>query len=179
MTLIPLFFISVRSNEMSKKQYRRPCLSDNRQLLLLLLFLLMISCSAANRNMRDGTVQDPAQEELRGDILAEKKLGIDITGIRLSAAGYMLDFRYVVDNPEQAGAMFDRNTIPYLVHEKSGAKFSVPSPAKVGPLRATTGKPESGRRYYIFFANPGRYVKAGDLVTVVMGEHEFRHLAVD
>ena len=90
----------------------------------------------------------------------------------------MLDFRYTVLEPEKAPPMFDRSAIPYLLHEKSGARFMVPNPAKVGPLRATTRKSEAGRRYYIMFANPGKYVQQGDLVTVVVGEHRFEHLTV-
>ncbi|MEN8135841.1 MAG: hypothetical protein ABFS18_09960 [Thermodesulfobacteriota bacterium] len=104
-------------------------------------------------------------------------LGIKITGIQWSAAGYMLNFRYTVINPAEALPMFDRSVIPYLVHEKSGARFMVPSPAKLGPFR-TTGAPEEGRIYYTMFANPGRYVQQGDLVTVVVGEHRFEHLTV-
>jgi len=104
--------------------------------------------------------------------------GIKIMGVGFLSAGYMLNFRYVVVDPEKSLPMFDRNVIPYLIHEKSGAKFAVPNPAKVGPLRAITKKPEKETRYYIMFANPGRYVKQGDLVTVVVGEHRFEHLAV-
>ncbi len=104
-------------------------------------------------------------------------LGIKISGIQWSAAGYMLYFRYTVINPADAQPMFDRSVIPYLVHEKSGARFAVPNPAKIGPLR-TTGVPETGRIYHTMFANPGRYVQQGDLVTVVVGEHRFEHLTV-
>ena len=111
-------------------------------------------------------------------VTSDVQLGIEIVGVRYLAAGYMLDFRYRVKDPEKSLPMFDRSTIPYLLHEKSGAKFMVPSPAKLGPFRATTKKAEIGKRYYMVFANPGRYVKQGDLVTVVLGEHRFEHLPV-
>lgn len=108
----------------------------------------------------------------------EQKTGIRIIDVRQASAGYMLDFRYVVEEPIRAKVMFDRATIPYLIHEASGARFMVPNPGKVGPLRATTMEPAEGKQYYIFFANPGRYVKPGDLVTVVMGNRHFEHLVV-
>lgn len=104
--------------------------------------------------------------------------GIKLLGVSFLSAGYMLNFRYVVVDPDKSLQMFDRNVKPYLIHEKSGAKFLVPSPAKVGPLRATTKKPEKEKKYYIMFANPGRYVQQGDLVTVVVGEHRFEHITV-
>jgi hypothetical protein len=104
-------------------------------------------------------------------------LGVKIIGIQWSAAGYMLHFRCSVVNSTEALPMFDRSIIPYLVHEKSGARFMVPSPAKLGPFR-TTGVPEKGRMYYTMFANPGRYVQQGDLVTVVVGDYRFEHLTV-
>jgi len=108
----------------------------------------------------------------------DARLGIEIQGIRYTAAGYMLDFRYKVIAPEKALPIFARSAIPYLVHEKSGAKFMVPSPAKLGPFKSTTRKPEAGRKYFIMFANPGKYVKQGDLITVVVGEYRFEHLEV-
>lgn len=108
----------------------------------------------------------------------EQKTGIRIIDVRQASAGYMLDFRYVVEEPIRARVMFDRAAIPYLIHEASGARFMVPNPAKVGPLRATTMEPAAGKQYYIFFANPGRYVKPGDLVTVVVGKRRFEHLVV-
>jgi hypothetical protein len=109
---------------------------------------------------------------------AEQKLGIEIIGIRLSAAGYMLDFRYRAVDPERAAILFDRKTKPYLIHEGTGARFLVPAPAKVGPLRQTTNKPEAGRSYFMMFANPSRYVKAGDRVTIVFGDYRMEHLKV-
>jgi hypothetical protein len=108
----------------------------------------------------------------------EKTLGVKVVGLRLTSAGYMLDFRYRVTEPEKSPPLFDRSVVPYLIHEESGRKFAVPAPAKVGPLRATTRKPEAGRIYFIFFANPGRFVKEGERMTVVVGDHRFKNLTV-
>jgi hypothetical protein len=99
--------------------------------------------------------------------------------MRLSANGFMLDFRYRAVDPEKAVILFDRQTKPYLIHESSGAKFLIPAPAKIGPLRQTTNKPVAGKQYFMMFANPGQYVKAGDKVTVVFGDYRIEHLAVE
>jgi hypothetical protein len=91
----------------------------------------------------------------------------------------MLDFRYQVKDATKAAPIIDRARIPYLVHESSGAKFAVPSPAKVGPLRQMPRQLEAGKQYFILFANPGQYVQVGDLVTVVIGDMRFEHLRVE
>jgi hypothetical protein len=56
----------------------------------------------------------------------------------------------------------------------------VPSPPKIGPLRQTTRNsgPLAGKTYFIFFANPGKSIKAGDKVTVVIGDFKIENLAV-
>jgi hypothetical protein len=106
-------------------------------------------------------------------------LGIEIQGIRLSAAGYMLDFRYRVLDPEKAAPLLDRKTHPYLLDDASGARLSVPDSPKVGRLRTTSrNKVIPGRSYYILFANPGRYLQAGSKVTLVAGDARISDLTV-
>ena len=74
----------------------------------------------------------------------EETWGVKVLGVRLTAAGHMLDFRYRICEPDKATALFDRLTKPYLVDEASGTKLAVPNPPKVGPLRARS-KPEANR----------------------------------
>jgi hypothetical protein len=150
---------------------RRLQASAHLTCLLALLFFLLAGCAAT-------TTPAPAETDKKTKRTPEQQAGIKIIGVRQASAGYMLDFRYIVEEPIRARVMFDHESTPYLIHEASGARFMVPNPAKVGPLRATTKEPEVGKRYFIFFANPGRYVKPGDLVTVVIGERRFEHLAV-
>ena len=52
----------------------------------------------------------------------------------------------------------------------SAWRLEVPRPAKTGPLRPTN-PPEEGRIYFMLFSNPG-VVKAGDEVTVQIGDFE-------
>ena len=111
----------------------------------------------------------------------EETWGVQIEGIRYSAAGYMLDFRYRFINPDKAEYLLDRRYKPYLIDQKTGARFTVPAPAKVGPLRQSldSGKPMAGKTYFVMFANPGRYVKPGNKVTVVIGDFRADNLTVE
>jgi hypothetical protein len=103
--------------------------------------------------------------------------GVEIIGIQLSAAGYMLDFRYRVLDAGKAAPLFERKTKPSLIHEKSGARMYVHNPPKIGPMRSSD-PPTAGRNYFILFANPGRYIKEGERVTVVIGEFRAEGLVV-
>lgn len=141
--------------------------------LCLLLSVLCVGCSV-NNDAQFISGLHSTQEETTA-----QKLGIEVESLRLSAANYMLDFRYRAVDPERASILFDRQVKPYLIHENTGAKFLIPAPAKVGPLRQTTNKPVAGKSYFMMFANPGQYVKAGDKVTVVIGDFRLEHLTVE
>jgi hypothetical protein len=91
----------------------------------------------------------------------------------------MLDFRYRVLDPEKAAPLFDRAVKPYLIDEATGSTLLVPAPPKVGPLRQTTRAPTAGRIYFMMFANPGKFIQAGQKVTVVIGEFRAEHLTVE
>jgi len=119
----------------------------------------------------------PAAEPAQG---AEVKLGIRMEGLRLSAAGYILDFRYRVVDPEKAATLLDRKIRPYLLDEASGAQLGVPDTAKLGQLRTTgRNKVTADQDYFILFANPGRFVQAGSKMTLVMGDLRIENLVVE
>lgn len=103
--------------------------------------------------------------------LIEERWGVIVEGLRLVAAGYMVDFRYRVMDPEKAALLQDPRERPYLIDEATGRAFAVPRPAKVGELRQTAynSLPGKGKTYSIFFANPGRAVKKGERASVVIG----------
>lgn len=108
----------------------------------------------------------------------EQQWGIRILRIALTAEGNMLDFRYRVIDAEKAAPLFSRQHKAYLVDEATGAKFLVPESPKVGALR-TTREPKPDRNYFIIFVNPGRYIKKGNKVTVVIGDFKAEHLVVE
>jgi len=114
-----------------------------------------------------------------GQIRSYPELGIEVLGVRLTAANYMIDVRYRVVDSEKAIPWMNRRAKTYLVDEASGARFFSPSPPKVGPLRQTSRKPLAGRSYFMMFANPGGFVKRGAKVSVVVGEIRLEHLILE
>jgi hypothetical protein len=89
----------------------------------------------------------------------------------------MLDFRYRVLDKEKARPLFSSGLKPYLIEQRSGARFNVPV-TRVGQIRSV-GNPVEDRVYFIFFANPGGYVKRGDAVTVHLGDFLVENLTVE
>jgi hypothetical protein len=163
MTLVPLFPLNWWSSKLK---------------LLALWFLVLTclfsaGCVGANKQL-------PAQPApSAGTAGAEEQLGIKVEAIRWSADGYMLDFRYRVVDPERAQLVLDRSVKPYVIDEASGARFLIPSSPKVGAMRQTTRQPEAGRVYWLLFANPAKYIKPGNKVTVVVGDYRLEHLVVE
>ncbi len=109
----------------------------------------------------------------------KSKWGIKVESIRLSSAGYMLDFRYRILDPQKAAPLLSRQVKPYLVDQESGSKLIVPAPPKVGSLRQKSYQPIPGKIYFVLFSNPGRLVKPGNKVTVVIGDFRAEDLIVE
>ena len=110
-----------------------------------------------------------------------KKWGVELLGMRLTAAGMMLDFRFRVLDADKALPLFDQRIKPHIVAERSNIKLPVPMAAKVGAFRPTNrGKNiKADKTYYMIFGNPDRHVKAGEKVTVVIGDFKVEHLKVN
>jgi hypothetical protein len=105
----------------------------------------------------------------------QETFGIVPLGMRLTAAGYALDFRYRVIDAEKAAPLLVRRESPdpRVVVEKSGAVLRVPFSQKVGSMRQSVGhesQVRADRNYFILFANPARHVKTGDRVTIEIGD---------
>ena len=109
------------------------------------------------------------------------KWGVELLGMRLTTAGYMLDFRFRVIDADKALPLFDHRIKPHIVAERSNIKLPVPMAAKVGAFRPTNrGKNiKADKTYYMIFGNPDRHVKAGEKVTVVIGDFKVEHLMVN
>lgn len=122
----------------------------------------------AELNESDGPLQADALEE---------QWGVRIERATLSAGGYMVDFRFRVLDAAKAAPILDRSVKPCLIDQATGAKFIVPTPPKVGQLRSG-GNIRQGAVYFIYFANPGRYVQSGNKVTVVVGDFEARDILI-
>mgnify|MGYP001826241305 CR=1 FL=1 len=107
-----------------------------------------------------------------------EKWGIELIGMRSTAYGHMLDFRYRVLDAEKAAPLFVRKTKPYLIHQDSGKALAVPNTPKLGSLR-NTNMPQQGRTYWMFFGNSHGVVKKGDKVTVAIGDFRATDLEVE
>lgn len=159
--------------------------ADYLSVLLLVNVLMITGCA---KNCRETAVAQPvsaletveiqtiSNEQPQSQLL-EEKWGIKVESARLSAGGYMIDFRYRVLDAAKAAPILDRSIKPYMVDQVSGAVFAVPTPPKVGQLRSGKNIQE-GKSYFIIFANPAHYVKAGNEITVVIGDCEIRDIVV-
>ncbi len=149
-------------------------------------FIILAGCTTSRESA--GPVQpaaaaiEPATEpdgtgtSSQADVLKDK-WGIKFERALLSAGGYMVDFRFRVLDTAKATPILNRATHPYLIDQATGAQFIVPSPPKIGQLRS--GKTiRQGAVYAILFANPGKYVKSGNKVTVVVGDFQARDIVV-
>jgi hypothetical protein len=108
----------------------------------------------------------------------KRQWGVEVLFVRQTSAGYMLEFRYKVLDPEKAAPLFDRQVKPLLSHGESGATLIVPTPAKTGALR-NSNNPIAGHTYWMFFANPGKLVDQGDLVSIRIGDFVADGLVVE
>jgi hypothetical protein len=152
-----------------------------RVLLICLSLSLAVPALAGPTAVPEAVQDHPAlagPEAAEGTAAADP--GIAITSVRLSAGGYMLDVRYRITDPDKAARLTSHAAKPYLVDERTGARMLVPSPPKVGALRQLPrrGAATTGRTYFMLFANPGRTVKAGGTVTLVLGDLRAEHLPV-
>ncbi len=120
---------------------------------------------------------DASEAETASAYLAEQ-WGVEVMSIRLTANDHMIDYRYRVLNADKAADLFERQIKPLLVHQDSGKVLAVPETAKLGPLR-TSNAPKEGRIYWMFFGNTGNLVKAGDRVSVVIGDFLIEDLIVE
>jgi hypothetical protein len=140
--------------------------------------------TAADRRPPEMPVPAPFSTQKLDPEVAEalkEHWGVELLGIRNTAAGNFLDFRFRVVDAEKALPLFDHRIKPYLIAERSNIKLPVPIAAKVGAFRPTNrGKNiKAGKTYYMIFGNPDRHVKTGEKVTVVVGDFKVKHLLVN
>jgi vacuolar-type H+-ATPase subunit F/Vma7 len=140
----------------------------------LILTFLLFGCTTATTPVANSTSL-PAEQAFQ---TVEEELGIEIIAMRQTAAGFMLDFRFRVLDPEKAMPLLREDIIPYLVDQTNGNKLAVTDSTKVGPMRPTSRNPREGIVYFMFFSNPGLSVKNGGKVTVVVGDHRLEDIVV-
>lgn len=134
------------------------------------VFALGTAVASCKRSGRD---QQPAASV---DGL-ESRWGIEIASLRPSAGGFMLDFRFRIQDPDKARPLLSKTVEPYAIDLKSGARLGVPRSAKIGSLRSR-GDGVAGQVNYIIFDNTQQLVKSGDRVAVVVEDFRSGDLTV-
>jgi len=117
-------------------------------------------------------------EILAPEPVASASHGIKFQSLRLSGAGLLLDFRFQVVDVNEAKHIINRKTDPFVIDLATGHQFHVPHAPKVGTLRHMGGKLQDGRSYSMLFANPGRTIKAGSSVSLVVGHYRLENVTV-
>lgn len=103
--------------------------------------------------------------------------GIDAITVKAVESGELIRFSYQVLNPQKAKMLNDKTTNAFLVAPALGIRLSIPTLEKVGQLRQSN-TPEAGKSYWMAFSNPGRRVKPGTRVDVVIGTFRAEALVV-
>jgi hypothetical protein len=151
------------------------------QLFIVVAAICLLSLSLSFTNALSAGSQEKA-EAPAVTILSpeeiEENWGVRPLSIRQTADGYMLDFRYRIIDAEKAAPLFGYKIKTYLIDQASGAVMAVPNVPKVGSLRSTR-KPIKDRNYAILFANPAKYIKPGNKVTVAIGDLRIENLVVE
>jgi len=115
----------------------------------------------------------PADGGMPVSPLIEEKYGVRVTLVGLSADNGLLDFRYQVLDPSKADQiMAEEENIPYLLPENGKGEI------RVSLYMPHHEKIVAGRTYYLLFYNSGGIVKAGEYVTVVIGDLRLEHIPV-
>jgi hypothetical protein len=153
----------------SNRQIRRPSLAMIG--LGIATLVVLVGCGEITDSISS---DDPDAVASR----IEDEWGVKVLGIRRTAAGYMLDFRYRVLDAEKAAPILDRRITPYLKVAATGVTLLVPQAPKLGSMRQTSFAVKPDRNYFIVFANPSQTVSVGDEVSIVIGDFQTQTLTV-
>jgi len=166
-----LYRIANGGRQMSWRNSAKTTLCATLHGLLIVMFL---SGCAVQQQAKEANLREIEERS----VSIEEQWGIEVLQIRLSAAGYMLDFRYKVVDPDKAIPVLSRRAKSYLIDQATGTKMQIPI-TKIGSIRQTTLKPEAGRIYFTIFANPGKLIKPGNKITVAIGDMRIEDLVVN
>jgi hypothetical protein len=124
------------------------------KLLLVMMYVISFCVAASEPDLRTVDMQ--------------QDWGIIPVHIRVTAAGYMIEFRYRVIDTEKALILSSRKLadFPYLKVQKSNAKLSVPYGSTVGFLKSNRRFLKEGKNYTAMFSNEGQHLIAGDKVNI-------------
>ena len=112
-------------------------------------------------------------------VAIEQQYGVSILGVRMTAAGHMLDFRYRVLDTSKAGRLIRPKMGLALIDQATKAEMSVPVMDKVGALKQTRSHLFPDRTYSVLFSNRAGIVKPGSKVSIQFGELTLDNLIVE
>jgi len=140
------------------------------------LSLALLAGGCATAPVPVAAVQ-PAQTE---EAALASTYGIRVEGLRLTAAGSMLDFRYRVLDAQKAAPFLNGKIQPSLLDEARSAKLGVPDTPTLGRIRQTSRNNviHTDRSYFIMFGNPGKALQSGDKVALLLGPVKITDLVV-
>ncbi len=102
----------------------------------------------------------------------EEKWGIRVTLVGISGDGGLVDFRFIVVDPDKALALIDNNANrPVLVDEATNTLL-LPSPSP----SSHRGPPIPGQTFIMLYPNPRGIVQIGSQVSVIIGDIRLEHL---
>ena len=141
---------------------------------LLCLVLQGTGCASAPEALSEAPMEQPVTDSLA------LQWGIRVEGLRLSSAGSMLDFRYRVLDAKKAAPLLDGKSQPTLLDAAHGARLGVPESPVLGRIRQTARNNNIllDRNYFILFGNPGKVLRSGDTVTLLLGQVKVTDLTV-
>lgn len=142
------------------------------------LLAILLAGGTAAFGAANPLTDTPAAWHARQGLYYQRAWGVDVVGVKPVSSGYMLRFEYRIVDPAKAKPLNDEHNRAYLIDQRSGARLAVPAMENVGELRQT-GTPETDRTYFIIFGNPGRLVKKGERVSVVIGNFRVDNLIVE
>lgn len=125
-----------------------------------------------------GVISHTNNWHARNGMRIQRNWGVDVVGVRPASSGFMLAFRYKIVDEEKAQPLNDKRSKAYIIDEATGNVLGVPIMEKLGEMRQKVA-PELGRTYFIMFGNPGKLVKSGSRVSVVVGDFRADGLVVD
>jgi hypothetical protein len=119
---------------------------------LMGLALQLCGCATAPA----GDIANQAAQAERASVVTT--YGIKIEGLRLTAAGSMLDLRYRVLDAQKAAPLLNGKIQPYLLDEARSAKLGVPDTPVLGRIRQTARNNviHTDRTYFVMFGTPAR-----------------------
>lgn len=104
--------------------------------------------------------------------------GVDSLRVKAVESGELIRFTYRILDTDKAKILNDKKTDAYLFVPDAHLRLSVPSLEKVGALRQSS-TPIADKSYWMAFSNPGRKVRPGDRVDVVIGQFRAEGLVVE